>query len=92
MASGPETPQAEPVTPTPPQGWRKYVRITAGIGLLIVGIIGLLLPVMPQWPFIIPGLALLGDYFPPARRLNAWIQTKIKDAREYVQRKKNGAG
>jgi uncharacterized membrane protein YbaN (DUF454 family) len=47
---------------------KKIAKITAGIILLIIGFIGLLLPIMPQWPFIIPGLMLLAEYFPPAQR------------------------
>ena len=57
---------------------RATIRITAGIVLLIIGIIGLLVPIMPQWPFIIPGLLLLGDYFPPAKRLHGYIMSKIE--------------
>ena len=55
---------------------RAVLRITAGILLIIVGIIGLILPVMPGWVFIIPGLAMLGEYFPPIRRLNEWAKAK----------------
>jgi uncharacterized membrane protein YbaN (DUF454 family) len=71
----------------PVQGWRKYVRIASGVGLLIVGIIGLLLPVMPQWPFIIPGLMILADYYPPAKRLLDWLRKKIDAAREYMPKR-----
>ncbi len=78
-----DTPVPAIETP-PPGGWRKYVRIASGVGLLIVGIIGLLLPVMPQWPFIIPGLMILGDYYPPAKRLLAWLRAKLESAKEYV--------
>jgi uncharacterized membrane protein YbaN (DUF454 family) len=47
---------------------KKTAKISAGICLLIIGLIGLLIPIMPQWPFIIPGLMLLAEYFPPAQR------------------------
>lgn len=52
-------------------------RIIAGVVLVLVGIVGLMLPIMPQWPFIIPGLMLLAPYFPPAKRLLAWIHRKF---------------
>ena len=66
----------------PPQtGWRAVVRIASGIGLLIVGIIGLILPVMPGWVFVIPGLMILADYFPPIKRLVDWAKTKVDDVK-----------
>lgn len=75
------SPPAEP--PSAPQtGWRAIVRIASGIGLLLVGVIGLLLPVMPGWVFIIPGLMILADYYPPIKRLVDWAKTKVKDARK----------
>ena len=70
----------EPAEPsiTPPTGWRAVLRIASGIGLLIIGIIGLLLPVMPGWIFIIPGLVILADYFPPVKRLLDWAKAKYE--------------
>jgi hypothetical protein len=35
-------------------------RRVTGVLLLLIGILGLLLPVLPGWPLIIPGVALLG--------------------------------
>ena len=70
----------EPAEPTiPPQtGWRAILRMAAGIGLLLVGIVGLILPIMPGWVFIIPGLMILSDYFPPAKRLLDWAKAKYE--------------
>jgi uncharacterized membrane protein YbaN (DUF454 family) len=62
---------------------KKIAKITAGIILLIIGFIGLLIPIMPQWPFIIPGLMLLAEYFPPARRA-------LDRLKPYVDRWKRG--
>ena len=73
-------PSTEQVTP-PQTGWRAVVRIASGIGLLIVGIIGLILPVMPGWVFVIPGLMILADYYPPIKRLVDWAKTKVDDVR-----------
>ena len=67
---------------------RKVLRIAAGIGLIIIGIIGLILPVMPGWVFIIPGLVILGDYFPPAKRLVDWLKARFDQAREAAGMKK----
>jgi hypothetical protein len=52
------------------------MRISGGIGLVILGIAGLILPVMPGWIFLIPGLIILADYFPPIRRLLEWAKKK----------------
>jgi uncharacterized membrane protein YbaN (DUF454 family) len=55
---------------------KKVLRIGGGFCLVLLGILGLILPVMPGWVFLIPGLAILGDYFPPLRRLLAWAKRK----------------
>jgi len=68
---------AEPIT-TPQTGWRAIIRIITGIALLLVGVVGLILPIMPGWVFIIPGLMILADYFPPARRLLDWAKAKYE--------------
>ena len=57
---------------------RAILRIASGIGLVIIGIIGLILPVMPGWIFLIPGLVILADYFPPVRRLVDWAKAKME--------------
>lgn len=67
---------------------RKVLRIAAGIGLILVGIVGLILPIMPGWVFIIPGLVILGDYFPPAKRLVDWLKARFDQAREAAGMKK----
>jgi uncharacterized membrane protein YbaN (DUF454 family) len=63
-------------------GWRAIVRIASGIGLVIIGIIGLILPVMPGWVFVIPGLMILADYFPPVKRLLDWAKTKVEAVKD----------
>lgn len=69
----------------PQTGWRAVVRIASGIGLLIIGIIGLILPVMPGWVFVIPGLMILADYFPPIKRLLDWAKAKVAAARSKAE-------
>ncbi|HZT29837.1 MAG TPA: PGPGW domain-containing protein [Bryobacteraceae bacterium] len=54
----------------------RIVRHFWGWCLVIVGIVGLLLPVMPGWVFLIPGLVILSDYFPWARKLVTWAREK----------------
>lgn len=60
---------------------RAILRIVSGIGLVIIGIIGLILPVMPGWIFLIPGLVILADYFPPVRRLLDWAKAKMESVK-----------
>jgi len=53
---------------------RKTLRILSGLGLVLLGIIGLIMPIMPGWVFLIPGLVILADHFPPVRRLLDWAK------------------
>ena len=55
---------------------RKFVRLFTGFSLLGIGLVGLIMPIMPGWVFIIPGLIILADYFPPIRRLVNWAKRK----------------
>lgn len=52
------------------------VRHLWGWLLVTVGIIGLIMPIMPGWVFLIPGLVILSDYSPRARRLLEWAKQK----------------
>lgn len=60
---------------------KKLLRIALGVILLIIGLIGLMIPIMPQWPFIIPGLIILADYFSFARRILDWLKRKLGGTR-----------
>ena len=60
---------------------RKLIRTLLGIGLVVLGVIGLILPVMPGWVFLIPGLVILSDYFPGVRKLLDWAREKARLAR-----------
>jgi len=48
---------------------------------VLIGIVGLILPVMPGWVFIIPGLVILAEYSPRIKRLLEWVKAKFEDAR-----------
>lgn len=69
---------------------RHTVRIILGSLLVIVGIVGLILPVMPGWIFLIPGLLILGDYFPPIRRLVDWAKQRFAEADAQFRRHQAG--
>ena len=51
-------------------------RITLGIILVIVGMVGGLIPIFQGWLFGIPGLIILADYFPPINRILKWAKKK----------------
>ena len=42
----------------------------------MLGILGLILPIMPGWVFLIPGLIILSDHIPAVRRLVDWARRK----------------
>ena len=55
-------------------------RTLTGFLLVMVGIIGLILPIMPGWVFLIPGLLLLGERYVWAKRLAEWAKQKANTA------------
>jgi uncharacterized membrane protein YbaN (DUF454 family) len=71
---------------------RKPLRITAGVALVLIGIVGLILPVMPGWVFIIPGLVILGEYSPRIQRLVHWAKAKYECAVHRAQPTRDGKG
>ena len=56
-------------------GLKRWLRIAAGFVLLIMGVMGLALPILPGWIFAIPGLVILSRKFPRARRLLQWAKS-----------------
>jgi hypothetical protein len=67
----------------------KRVAVTiAGFTLVLVGIAGLVLPILPGWLLIIPGLALLGTEYVWAQRLLRIAKEKATQAKDMVFRKK----
>lgn len=62
---------------------RHVVRTIIGVGLLILGAIGSLLPVVPGFVFIAAGIAVLGTdhaivrrFRPLALRIRAWLERR----------------
>jgi hypothetical protein len=52
------------------------LRISSGLFLVALGVVGLVLPIMPGWLFLIPGLVILSEHFPWAKRLLEWAKRK----------------
>lgn len=72
----------------------RIVAVIAGTILVLGGLIGLLLPVVPGWLLIIPGLAILATEFVWARRLLDTAKAKAQEIRAKLGRpgaKKPGA-
>jgi hypothetical protein len=69
----------------------KRVAVTiVGFLLVLAGVAGLLLPIVPGWLLLIPGLALLATEYVWARRLLTVAKEKAKQAKDIVLRKKRG--
>jgi uncharacterized protein YqgC (DUF456 family) len=51
-------------------------REICGIGLVAIGVLGLLLPVLPGIPIIVAGVALLGTRHPAVRSARVWLRKK----------------
>ena len=64
------------------------LKITLGVVLVVIGIIGGIVPIFQGWIFGIPGLIILAKYFPPLNRLLIWAKKKggfiKKDEREDI--------
>ena len=52
------------------------LKISFGILLVIIGLLGGLIPIFQGWMFGIPGLMILANYFPPAKHLLNWAKKK----------------
>jgi uncharacterized protein YqgC (DUF456 family) len=65
----------------------KALRLLSGMALVVVGLAGLILPILPGWVFLIPGLLILSDFFPPVKRLVEWAKRKARAARQTVSRR-----
>jgi hypothetical protein len=59
------------------------LRRILGLLLLAIGILGLLLPVLPGWPFIIPAIVLLGRRDPLLRRTHLVVRHALRWLRRH---------
>ena len=67
---------------------RRVLAITAGIILIAVGIAGLILPLLPGWPFIAAGIILLW----PKTRLAIWLKHLPARIREWFRKRRGLPG
>jgi len=52
------------------------LRQTGGVALIVIGIVGCLLPVMPGIPFLLAGAAVLGTDHVLVRKTYGWLRRK----------------
>jgi hypothetical protein len=57
----------------------RVVAIGVGASLILLGIVGLFLPVLQGWLMIVAGLAVLSPYSRRARRIMSWLKEKLHD-------------
>ena len=58
-------------------GLMRWLRIATGVVFLVVGLLGWLLPIIPGWAFIIPGLVLLSREFSWAKGTLQWLKRRF---------------
>ena len=58
--------------------FKRYLHISFGILLVVIGLIGGLIPVFQGWVFGIPGLIILSKYFPKVNMLFSRAKRKAK--------------
>lgn len=69
----------------------RVIAVIAGTVLVLGGIVGLLLPIVPGWLLIIPGLAILATEFVWAARLLDTAKTKANEIKAKVPTRRNRA-
>jgi uncharacterized membrane protein YbaN (DUF454 family) len=57
---------------------KKIILMTLGYFLVILGVIGLIFPLMPGLIFLIPGIIILGEYVPQAKKIEVKIRQFFK--------------
>ena len=67
---------------------RRVVRVSVGIALIAVGVLGLVLPFLPGWPFLATGFILLW----PKSRLARWLVRVLGRIREWRRRRASAVG
>ena len=70
---------------------RKIVDWVAGLTLLAIGLIGLFVPVLQGWVFILAGLAVLSSHSRWARAILDRIKGLGRKVGEKIRRRRSGA-
>lgn len=54
----------------------RFKRITIGVVALLLWLLGVILPIMPGWPFLVFAVFLLSRDVPPVRPIRLWLERK----------------
>ncbi len=68
---------------------RRVLRISLGIGSIILGIVGLVVPVLQGWLFLALGALLLSVDIPLFDRVVTWIEKKFPRVKKPLERLRN---
>jgi hypothetical protein len=61
----------------------RIIRRIVGLICLLIGLLGLLLPILPGWPFIIPAIVLLGRRDRALRLLHTIVRRALRFLRRH---------
>ena len=64
---------------------KTLIRQIAGCICLLLFVVGTLIPVLPQLPFLALGALLLAPYVRPLKRVTAWFHKKYPKARPHMR-------
>jgi uncharacterized protein len=65
---------------------RRIVRIILGWACILLGIVGLFLPVLQGWFFLVMGTALLARDVPLFGRILCWLERNVSFVRRWMAR------
>ncbi len=74
-----------------PQGWRRAGRVVSGVLLLLLGVVGLFVPVLQGVLLLVAGVAVLAPVFPPARRVLVAVHRRWPRLRRATRRRERYA-
>lgn len=66
--------------------WKDGVRIGTGLVMLLLGLIGLVLPILQGALFLIVSAVLLGPYSLTVQRIQAWSERKFPETHRRAHR------
>jgi uncharacterized membrane protein YbaN (DUF454 family) len=68
---------------------KQIVRISLGIIAIILGLVGLVVPILQGWLFLALGALLLSVDIPFFERIVTWIENRIPPVKKPVERFRN---
>src|SRR5581483_799499 len=75
-----------------PRPVRRLIKVGSGLFFLVLGVIGIFVPVMPQIPFLLLSLTLLSSESIYARNLLRRMKRWLARRRRALRKRKNNGG